>query len=159
MERADHGATTPQQRKARLAADAGDEVVSTLASGSIHASRGISFHDVALHLCENDCVDTCSSLFSSHVSIPSQYRIHSALEPSSTAPSNRLPGSDCLACRLTGFAAMSGLGAYSFVEAYRLGTFRRAPLPAGVKARPLWGASLVVFGAGCIGAGVIRLGM
>ena len=54
---------------------------------------------------------------------------------------------------------MSGLGVYSFVEAYRLGTFRRSPLPAGVKPRPLWGASLVVFGFGCLGAGVIRLGM
>lgn len=54
---------------------------------------------------------------------------------------------------------MSGLGAYSFVEAYRMGTFRRSPLPSGVKARPLWGASLVIFGVGCIGAGVVRLGM
>lgn len=82
-----------------------------------------------------------------------KYAIHSSLEP------NRLPGSDCLACRLTGFAAMSGLGAYSFVEAYRMGTLRRSPLPAGVKARPVWGATLVVFGLGCLGAGVIRLGM
>ncbi|SNX85303.1 uncharacterized protein MEPE_04012 [Melanopsichium pennsylvanicum] len=68
----------------------------------------------------------------------SQFRIHSVLESSPAAPANRLPGSDCLACRLTGFAAMSGLSAYSFAEAYRMGTFRHSPLPVGVKARPLW---------------------
>ncbi|CDW96649.1 hypothetical protein [Sporisorium scitamineum] len=93
--------------------------------------------------------------------IEDKYRIHSTLEPpAAAADSQRLPGSDCLACRLTGFAAMTGLGAYSFVEAYRMGTFRRSSAAvAGVKPRPLWGATLVVFGVGCIGAGVIRLGM
>ncbi|GAC95850.1 hypothetical protein PHSY_003427 [Pseudozyma hubeiensis SY62] len=91
--------------------------------------------------------------------IEDKYRIHSALEPATGATKHRLPGSDCLACRLTGFAAMTGLGAYSFVEAYRMGTLRRSPLPAGVKARPVWGATLVLFGLGCVGAGVIRLGM
>ncbi|KAJ1577590.1 hypothetical protein NDA11_005536 [Ustilago hordei] len=88
------------------------------------------------------------------------YLVRSTLESSPAASANaRLPGSDCLACRLTGFAAMSGLGAYSFVEAYRMGILRRSPLPAGVKARPLWAATLVVFGVGCIGAGVVRLGI
>lgn len=55
---------------------------------------------------------------------------------------------------------MTGLGVYSFVEAYRMGTFPRCSAAvAGVKPRPLWGATLVVFGVGCIGAGVVRLGM
>lgn len=70
--------------------------------------------------------------------------------------SERLPGSDCLSCRLTGFAAMSGLGGYSLVEAYRLGAFRRSPLP---RSQPIWAGMLVVFGIGCIGAGIIRLGV
>ncbi|KAJ1024380.1 hypothetical protein NDA18_004548 [Ustilago nuda] len=88
------------------------------------------------------------------------YLVRSTLESWPAASANaRLPGSDCLACRLTGFAAMSGLGAYSFVEAYRMGILRRSPLPAGVKARPLWAATLVVFGVGCMGAGVVRLGI
>ncbi|KAJ1597709.1 hypothetical protein NDA14_001677 [Ustilago hordei] len=92
--------------------------------------------------------------------LPALYLVRSTLESSPAASANaRLPGSDCLACRLTGFAAMSGLGAYSFVEAYRMGILRRSPLPAGVKARPLWAATLVVFGVGCIGAGVVRLGI
>ncbi|EPQ31005.1 uncharacterized protein PFL1_01194 [Pseudozyma flocculosa PF-1] len=54
---------------------------------------------------------------------------------------------------------MTGMGAYSLAEAYKMGAFRRGPLPSGAKARPVWGASLVVFGIGCIGAGVIRLGI
>ena len=53
---------------------------------------------------------------------------------------------------------MTGLGAYSFIEAAKVGAFRKGPLPNGVRARPVWGATLVVFGVGCIGAGLIRLG-
>ncbi|PWY99660.1 DUF543-domain-containing protein [Testicularia cyperi] len=89
--------------------------------------------------------------------IEDKYRILSVNEAG--LPRSSLPGSDCMACRLTGFLAMSGLGVYSLIEANRMGTFRRSPLPHGLKPRPLWGASLVVFGVACLGAGVIRLGM
>ncbi|KAN0065850.1 Mitochondrial inner membrane organizing system component [Thecaphora frezii] len=75
------------------------------------------------------------------------FRIHS---PSEEAPTTgRLPGSDCLGCRLTGFVTLTGLGAYSLVEAHRMGAFRRGPLPSGAKGRPVWAASLVVFGLSC----------
>ncbi|PWN93798.1 hypothetical protein FA10DRAFT_31671 [Acaromyces ingoldii] len=81
--------------------------------------------------------------------VSSDFKIRSAVEAHET------PDNDCLACRLTGTATLSALGAYSFREAYLAGAFAsRAPRSASLRAR---GFLLVLFGATCFAGGAYRL--
>lgn len=62
-------------------------------------------------------------------------------------------GSECMACRVTGGAALTFIGGTALHEAYLLGTLTR-DMP---RRRPVWGAALSLGGAALLTAGVARL--
>ncbi|WWD22713.1 hypothetical protein CI109_107206 [Kwoniella shandongensis] len=64
------------------------------------------------------------------------------------------PGQDCLACRLTGAGAFSGLGLYALNQAHQQGAFKRVrPVGAPIVA----GKITAVIGTVFLGLGIGRL--
>ncbi|KAK8844733.1 hypothetical protein IAR55_006583 [Kwoniella newhampshirensis] len=84
----------------------------------------------------------------------SSYASTSTESPVTTSSQTAYPQKDCLACRMTGAAAFSGLGVYALNQANQQGAFKRVrPVGSPIVA----GKITAVIGTVFLGLGIDRL--